>query len=180
MLLWMEETLGDIRELPRFKNHLAEIENFQFQGIKILNGWELVNREEIRRRCERSTQLGGENESIADLEVFASDLRDSSRDRLERGTAKVSELLSDCLHFEKLLVALEGDLQKAEQSQSPVHCLKNKQKFWKIGQQMFCTWFKCVASLSHVKAKASNYGCLDESCTEAVHQCFKEVLCQLF
>ena len=36
MLLWIEEILGNIRELPRFKKHLAEIENFQFQGVKIL------------------------------------------------------------------------------------------------------------------------------------------------
>ena len=35
-------------------------------------------------------------------------------------------------------------------------------------------------SLSHVKSKAGNYGRLDESCAEAVYQCFKEVLCELF
>lgn len=184
MLLWMEEILGNIRELPRFKKHLAEIENFQFQGVKILEGWKLVNREEIERPEDGANVVYNweertVDESIADLEVFASDLRDSSRDRLERGTAKVSELLSDFLDFEKLLVALEGDLQRAEQSQSPVHCLKNKQKFWKIGKQMFRTWFKYVVSLSHVKAKADNYGRLDESCAEAVYQCFKEVLCEL-
>ena len=49
MVLWMEDILDNIRELPRFKRHLAEIENFQFQGVKILEGWELVNREEIER-----------------------------------------------------------------------------------------------------------------------------------
>ena len=127
----MEDILGNIRELPRFKKHLAEIENFQFQGVTILEGWELVNREEIERPEDGANVVYNweertVDESIADLEVFASDLRDSSRDRLERGTAKVSELLSDCLDFEKLLVALEGDLQKAEPSQSQIVILTAK------------------------------------------------------
>ena len=150
----------------------------------MLEGWELVNREIERLEDGANVVYNWEertvDELIADLEVFASYLRDSSQNRLERGTAKVSELLSDCLDFETFLVALEGDLQRVEQSQSAVHCLKNKHKFWKIGKKMFRTWFKYIVSLSHVEAKAGNYGRLDESCTEAVYQCFKEVLCKFF
>ena len=67
------------------------------------------------------------DDSIADLETFASDLKDSAEDRLERGTAEVSELLSDCLDFEKLLLAL-GDLRRASQQFTKSNSLSEKQK----------------------------------------------------
>ena len=144
----------------------------------------MVNKEEIERPREGAKVVYNwkertVNESIADLEVFALDVRDSAQDRLERGTAKVSELLSDYLDFEKLLVALEGDLHRAQPSQSPVHCLKNKQKYWKMGKQMFCRWFKHFSLTCCKEMKVADYSCLDESCAEDVYQSFKEVLCKL-
>ena len=72
MLLWMEDILGNIKELPRFKKHLAEIENFQFQGVKILEGWELVNKKEVERPEDGANvaynwEERTVDESIADL-----------------------------------------------------------------------------------------------------------------
>ena len=60
MLLWMQDILDNVRELPRFKKHLAGIQDHQYQGVMILDDWELINREEfqIQKRGSKLYTIG--------------------------------------------------------------------------------------------------------------------------
>ena len=83
--------------------------------MELLEGWELTNQDELLHPArgasivynwkERSVK-----ESIEDLTSFAEDLKYSCESRLNRGTSEISLLLSECMDFERLLVALEGNL----------------------------------------------------------------------
>ena len=189
MLMWIQDILEDVSAIPRFKKYLADIQAFHFCNVELLEGWQLTNQEEVLHPARGASILynwkeRNVEESIEDLRKFAEDLKHSCEARLSQGTSEVSLLLSECMDFERLLMALEGHLQGDHsldgQSSGSIRCLKDRRKYLKLGKEQFDKWFNYVAFLPHVQAKAENYGRLDESCAEAVYLSFKEVMVELF
>ncbi len=77
-----------------------------------------------------------------------------------------------------MLIALEGTYKS--EATSPMHCLKDRKKYLKMGKREFATWFTYVTMLPHVKDNAENYCRLHEDRAEAVYHSFKEEMCELF
>ena len=120
------------------------------------------------------------DESMEQLTKFAVDLKASSENRLNNGTAKVSKLLAECFDFEKLLIALEGTRCADSDNRNAIACVKDKSSYLAMGRKDFEVWFKYIMSLPHVQKKKDEFHYLDGSCSDALYHRFKECLCELF
>ena len=148
-----------------------------------MEGWKFTNEEKIEHP-EKGASVAynwverNVDASLNDLKKFAEDLKDASSKRLDGGVSKISCLLSECFDFEQMLIALEGNLKP--EARSPLHCLKDRNRYLKMGKTEFAIWFRYVSLLSHIQDSAEKYCRLDEGSAEAVYHSFKEVMCELF
>ncbi len=120
------------------------------------------------------------DESMEELRKFAVDLKASSENRLNSGTAEVSKLLAKCFDFEKLLIALEGTRCSDSDNQNAIACVKDKSSYLAMGRKDFEAWFRYIISLPHVQKKKNELHYLDASCSDALYHRFKECLCEMF
>ncbi|CAB3980634.1 Hypothetical predicted protein [Paramuricea clavata] len=121
------------------------------------------------------------DQSMKELKKFAMNLKASSQNRLDNGTAEVSRLLAKCFDFEKLLLGLEGMRRPDSENQNAISCIKDKSSYLAMGRKDFEVWFRYIISLPHVQKKKDElHHYLDVSCSDALYHCFKECLCEMF
>ena len=117
---------------------------------------------------------------MEELRKFAVDVKGSSENRLNNGTAKVSRLLAKCFDFEKLLIALEGSRCSNSDNRNPIVCVKDKNSYLAMGRKEYEVWFTYIISLPHVQKKKDELHYFTASCADTLYHRVKECLCEMF
>ena len=181
MLHWMEAIVDNLADMPRYRKHLQDLNNYVFQEVELFEGWHLLSQDKMvhpdHEDEPKYTWIERPlDQSMKELQEFAIDLKGSAENRIGNGTAEISRLLARCFDFEELLVALKGK----RCSETAIGCVKDKARYLAMGRKDFEIWFKYVISLPHVQKKRAELDNLDESCSDALYHCFKECLCEMF
>ena len=142
MVSWMGAMVDNLTCAPRYKKHLQDLKNYLFQEVQLFEGWHLPSNdrmvhpdygeEAMYTWIERSL-----DQSMKELKKFAMDLKASSQNRLDNGTAEVSRLLAKYFDFEKLLLGLERTRRPDSENQNAISCIKDKSSYLAMGRKDF-------------------------------------------
>jgi hypothetical protein len=131
MVSWMGAMVDNLTCTPWYKKHLQDLKNYLFQEVQLFKGWHLLSKdrmvhpdygeEAMYTWIERSLE-----QSMKELKKFAMDLKASSQNRLDNGTAEVLRLLPSGKYLSEYFVSLERDKSPGIRQTSVLTLFKGK------------------------------------------------------